>query len=298
MKQSQKIQLVKQQAKRMSERLQKMGFNVTPRQALELVAAERGFATWNAYEAELRKPEPKAPKWTRKQGAMSLPQYLAHRSNGDNNCPRCGSSEIEGEFVEIAGQFALQECGCNLCETTWVDRYTIDSFRLLHDGLGSGTSGGALLNVYEVAAYDGETFTVKGLAFGKDEDAAREIFGESVLGARRFSANLVMHIQYECQVMANLATLVAWWTGNDVDEDALDELVYTAVQEHGLPELNEEASRSSQESFIEDREAFASRLNNEGIEAQLEYLLSVREAGSFFTMLANEVGLAGLPKDA
>lgn len=292
MKQSDKIKQVKQQAKRMSERMNKMGFEVSPRQALELVAAERGFATWHAYEADLRKPEPKVPKWHKSQGTMTQAQYLKRRENA-NICPVCGSTEIEGYFIEIDGTFAFQECSCNDCESTWLDRYVADAYILTQNGLGAGTSEGPTLKAYSIAAYgvDG-TFLAKGTAFGKDESDATHAFSRVRIGNQEVSR---FAVEFIGNVPATVDSLVEWWKANDQGEDELDELVYEAVQQHGLPELNKLDDEDDQEAHIEDRESHASDINNEGIEAQLRYLLSVCEPDILLTQLANEIGLEGTP---
>jgi hypothetical protein len=296
MQQSEKIKQVKQQAKRMSERMNKMGFAVSPRQALELVAAERGFETWHAYEAELRKPEPKTPKWTKKQGPMTQTQYLQRRQSGTNPCPVCGSSEIEGDSIEIDGKFAFQECGCSDCESTWLDRYVAEAYILTQIGLGADAAPGTTLKAYTIAAYEDGNFLAKGTAFGNDEDEAREAFVQVRVGARDNSANFT--IEFLGEVLATPEGLVEWWKTNDLGEDDLDELVYETVQQRGLPELNTLDSEEDQESHIEDRESQASRINNEGIEAQLRYLLSVCELDILLTKLANEIGLEGTPPQA
>ena len=300
MKQNQKIQQVKQQAKRMSERMNKMGFAVSPRQALELVAAERGFVTWAAYEASLRKPEPKTPKWRKSDGPMSDEQYCKALEK-EHVCPCCGSDQIEGEYVDIGLEFAEQQCGCLECGSEWYDYYRIHHYVLIGNGLesnnGTGEQDLASINAYTIAAYgEGHTFLEKGTAFGKDEDAAKEAFIRMRLGSRGNGAEFV--IEFIGEVLATPEALVTWWKNNDLDEDELDEFVYEAVQEHGIPELNEQSSKDDQEAHLDDREKQASKINNEGIEAQLRYLLSVCELSILLTTLANDIGLEGTPPKA
>jgi transposase-like protein len=300
MKQSEKVQQVKQQAQRMSARLQKMGFEVSPRQALELVAAERGFTTWNAYEADLRKPEPKTSKWSKKQGAMTQAQYMERRAKGDNPCPYCGSSDIDGGFVEVDGKFAFQSCSCNACESEWTDRYVIEACLHGHNAPEGSDEPVPVPTVkgYAVALYDQSgVFVAKGFAFGNNGEEAKKAF-LAYYKPSLDESTAVLHVEYAYELTASREALVAWWKQNDAAEDALDELVHEAVQIHGLPELNDKSDGESQEGLIEDAESQGSRINNEGIEAQLEYLLSVREPRAFLTQLALEIGLTAPPPSA
>jgi transcription elongation factor Elf1 len=52
-------------------------------------------------------------------------QYLA----GDANvCPFCGSLDIRGDEIEIAGKTAIQEVSCNECDAQWDDHYRLDHY--------------------------------------------------------------------------------------------------------------------------------------------------------------------------
>jgi len=42
----------------------------------------------------------------------------------NNQCPKCGSENIEGEGVVISPGAAEQECSCCDCGAEWVDYYT------------------------------------------------------------------------------------------------------------------------------------------------------------------------------
>lgn len=48
---------------------------------------------------------------------------------GGNECPRCGSSNLEGSSWDADGRFAWQEVVCCDCEHEWVDTYTLSSIR-------------------------------------------------------------------------------------------------------------------------------------------------------------------------
>jgi hypothetical protein len=40
-------------------------------------------------------------------------------------CPKCGSGAISGEEVNIEGDTAVQEMGCDDCGARWYDTYTL-----------------------------------------------------------------------------------------------------------------------------------------------------------------------------
>ena len=44
-------------------------------------------------------------------------------------CPYCGEIDIEGGFVEIDGNDALQEVSCLECSKTWTDVYKRSDIR-------------------------------------------------------------------------------------------------------------------------------------------------------------------------
>jgi hypothetical protein len=58
-----------------------------------------------------------------------------------------------------------------------------------------------------------------------------------------------------------------------LEPEDLDELIYETAMEMNIDVLNQIASRDGQETFIEDVEAAASRINNEGLDAQVRLLL-------------------------
>lgn len=43
-----------------------------------------------------------------------------------NQCPKCGSSDIEGESVEVCAGTAEQPVSCNACDSTWTERYALE----------------------------------------------------------------------------------------------------------------------------------------------------------------------------
>lgn len=70
-------------------------------------------------------------------------------------------------------------------------------------------------------------------------------------------------------------------------EDALDDLVYDAAG-RGATDSANQADGSDAENHIEDGEDLASRINNEGFERQVEFLL---ENGVNTTEILKELGL-------
>ena len=59
-------------------------------------------------------------------------------------------------------------------------------------------------------------------------------------------------------------------------EEDLDEFVHDAAASEALPRVNEEARQSKQENLLSDASQKASRINNKGVEAQVEYLVEQR----------------------
>jgi len=53
---------------------------------------------------------------------------------GGCKCPQCGSTNIDGEGVEIGEGTATQECGCNNCAAEWYDRYALTGYSLIEEG--------------------------------------------------------------------------------------------------------------------------------------------------------------------
>jgi hypothetical protein len=56
-------------------------------------------------------------------------------------------------------------------------------------------------------------------------------------------------------------------------EEDLDEFVHDAAASEALPRVNEEASQPKQEDLLSAASRKASRLNNEGMAAQVNYLV-------------------------
>lgn len=56
---------------------------------------------------------------------LSVEEYVA---KGGSLCPFCGSDNIEGYSVEIDGNTAWQDIGCNECDNEWRDVYKLDRF--------------------------------------------------------------------------------------------------------------------------------------------------------------------------
>ena len=61
------------------------------------------------------------------KGEMSLTEEAKRRYLEESgvNCPFCGSSQIEGQAVEIDAGQALQPMACLECDRGWTDVYTL-----------------------------------------------------------------------------------------------------------------------------------------------------------------------------
>lgn len=59
----------------------------------------------------------------------------------------------------------------------------------------------------------------------------------------------------------------------DIEEDALDELVHECAQQESLAEVNNANDPDEQEEVISGSEVRASEINNSGWRSQVEYLL-------------------------
>ena len=60
-------------------------------------------------------------------------RYVA---SGGTICPFCGSSDIEGESIEIHSGYAAQDVTCLKCEREWQDSYVLAGF--IHFQMDSG----------------------------------------------------------------------------------------------------------------------------------------------------------------
>lgn len=56
---------------------------------------------------------------------MTTEQYV---ETGGTRCPFCGSQSIEGDSFEVDAGGAAQEVGCNNCDKTWTDVYTLTKY--------------------------------------------------------------------------------------------------------------------------------------------------------------------------
>lgn len=73
-----------------------------------------------------------AAAWTPDEGRMTEAQYTALRGC---RCPSCGSSDVEGGFVNIDGGTASQAVCCGECGAGWSDTYTLMGYADLDGGL-------------------------------------------------------------------------------------------------------------------------------------------------------------------
>ena len=44
----------------------------------------------------------------------------------DDYCPRCGSDDLEGDFVSSGGDSAIQDMSCRNCSASWENHYSFD----------------------------------------------------------------------------------------------------------------------------------------------------------------------------
>lgn len=53
----------------------------------------------------------------------------------DSTCPRCGSDEVDGGFVETGGGSAVQTLSCNACDECWKNVYDFSAVYLIDEGV-------------------------------------------------------------------------------------------------------------------------------------------------------------------
>lgn len=51
----------------------------------------------------------------------------------DNRCPFCGSSDVEGEGVEVYEGGCTQEVTCHRCFASWYDKYKLTGYSIIND---------------------------------------------------------------------------------------------------------------------------------------------------------------------
>jgi hypothetical protein len=147
---------------------------------------------------------------------------------------------------------------------------------------------------YSIAVRDAAgDFLAMGTGFGPNRGEAQWEFANAK-GLRPYH-QLQFAVEDLARVRSDVSALLAWWKRHDAAEDSLDELVYEMVQQKGLPALNEASQADEQDELLNDADEQAASINNEGIEAQLKYLVAVCEPHVLLTKLAVDVGLQGLP---
>lgn len=67
------------------------------------------------------------------QGAQDLPFLKECLINGEDRCPKCGSHEVEGRFIESGSGEATQTMDCIDCELSWVDGYHLTGISVIHE---------------------------------------------------------------------------------------------------------------------------------------------------------------------
>lgn len=61
-----------------------------------------------------------------------MPDHLQQHFERPPSCPYCGSDTIEGDSIEIEGDWAEQPVRCLACDRGWTDRYRLEA--ILDDG--------------------------------------------------------------------------------------------------------------------------------------------------------------------
>lgn len=61
---------------------------------------------------------------------MSQEKADKYFTNGGENCPQCGSEDIQGSMVWVVKGGALQDCFCSECEAEWQAKYTLTSVKV------------------------------------------------------------------------------------------------------------------------------------------------------------------------
>jgi len=51
--------------------------------------------------------------------------------SGGQECPLCGSGNVEGGLVDIKGNHAYQDISCLDCEKEWTDEYTLSGIKVI-----------------------------------------------------------------------------------------------------------------------------------------------------------------------
>ena len=70
---------------------------------------------------------------TKNSGVQSVNIPLEQITDGV--CPKCGSDEIAGEFVETGGGIAVQEISCGVCDCRWKNVYDFAAVYLIDEDL-------------------------------------------------------------------------------------------------------------------------------------------------------------------
>ncbi len=61
------------------------------------------------------------------------PNHIPVEDMTDTTCPKCGSSEIAGGFVETGDGIASQELCCNVCKDRWKNVYDYSAVYLIDE---------------------------------------------------------------------------------------------------------------------------------------------------------------------
>ena len=63
------------------------------------------------------------------------PVLIPREKITDNVCPKCGTWEITGEFVETGGGIAVQGMSCDVCDFRWKNIYDFAAIHLINEDL-------------------------------------------------------------------------------------------------------------------------------------------------------------------
>jgi len=61
----------------------------------------------------------------KKKIVLTEKQVKEYVKGGWSKCPFCKSSDIEGQSVDMTGNFVYQEVSCKKCKREWMDTYEL-----------------------------------------------------------------------------------------------------------------------------------------------------------------------------
>ena len=67
-------------------------------------------------------------------GKNPSPTHIPVEDMSDTTCPKCGTGEIQGGFVETGDGIASQELSCDVCDERWKNVYDFSAVYLIDAG--------------------------------------------------------------------------------------------------------------------------------------------------------------------